>query len=265
MVTVWHRIRKGVAGISETEWVLLGFETLGIVFGVLLAVQIGNWIDDRKEVREQGALIERLFEESRDVVTQLRGERDYFNGIEQRQAGILDRWVNQGECPDRSGWGALAVTRFFPGLNLPSAAYDEMIGSGGLGRLDDPELRQSVSRYHGSLAAYSSQQDFFRATSIARDGDRYWQFPVGIDGESGEVTMGESGYDALCAAPGAENTILASYRTASVMNDFRDGLTADAIRMCVKLGEAVGRACTPVDGEPLSDEDLAFASGDGER
>ena len=62
MVTFWRRIRKGVSGIGDTEWALLGFETVGIVFGVLLAVQVGNWIEDRKEARAQKELVERLFE-----------------------------------------------------------------------------------------------------------------------------------------------------------------------------------------------------------
>ena len=262
MVSVWHRIRKGVAGIGDTEWALLGFETVGIVFGVLLAVQVGNWIEDRKEAREQRELIERLFEESQDVVAYARADRDQFEAVQPRQIAALDALVNSGNCPDRSGWYALSMTRFFPALSPPSAAYEEMIGSGGLGRLKDPDLIRAVSTYHSSFEEYTRQQDFFRDASIARGDRLYDLMPMEFDGETGVVGYRETGFESACASDDVKIDLISAYRSSAVIHNWRQGLAADAIRMCGALGRAVGKECVPTSGDPLSGDDLKIAQGE---
>ncbi|MFN2100254.1 hypothetical protein [Altererythrobacter sp. MF3-039] len=261
MVTIWHRVRKGVSGIGDTEWALLLFETVGIVLGVLLAVQVGTWIEDRKEAREQRELVERLFEESQMAIPIIRGQIGFFERPKERQVEALDQLINRGSCPGRSGWGALANTQFFPPLNPPSTAYDEMVGAGGLGRLRDPQVRNAVSTFHGGLAQFTQQQEFFRSINVEEGALFNDKFPLSFDPETAEVGIGDEGYDALCEDDEIRMHMLSAFRSSHVLNSAREELMSAAIRMCVLLGDEVGRECVPTFGEPLTQEQIAAARG----
>lgn len=262
MVTIWHRVRKGVSGIGDTEWALLAFETVGIVLGVLLAVQVGTWIEDRKEAREQRELVERLFEESQIAIVLVREQKAFLDAPRERQAAALNQLVNEGVCPDRSGWGALAVTQFSPGLSPPSTAYDEMVGSGGLGRLKDQSVRNAVSSFHGSLAEFQRQQDFFRSSIFTQSELFDANFPLSFDPDTMEVDIGDVGYEAMCSEESIKPFVLSAFRASRVMSEYRQGLLNEAVQMCVLLGDLVGRECVPPYGEPLTEEQIAAARGE---
>lgn len=251
----WLRARWTAQGLAH--W---GMELLVVVLGILIAFQLQSWAESRRDAKQQRELLERLTEEAGETVGSLRMERDIFQEFVDTQMAALDRWVNGGTCPTNADWSAFDKAGYYPALQIPSAAYDEMIGSGGIARLPTPAVRSAVNRFHASLVRYERQQDYFRQGALAEDAKTAAALGAVVTFDREERDIGLTNYDrAACRNPLVKKSIASQVRSFGIMQRYRNALTSQAIVMCVRIAEALGARCRPTDGTPLTDKDIADA------
>src|SRR3954467_7008985 len=128
---LFKRLGESFRHIEGREWALLTLETLGVLFGILIAFELQQWAQQRSDAARHHQLMERLFEESElDVVVlrQMRDTLDRIVGGEKTFALSLAR----GQCPPEAQWRAVETIGMLPALTAPTSVYQELMGAGGL-------------------------------------------------------------------------------------------------------------------------------------
>ena len=223
-----------------------------IVLGVLIALggeQLVQWAHDRNKQHE---MLERLFEESRLNVAQLRDRRPAATAFA-KEARFATELTKDHSCPPAEEWAALSSTGFYPQTTLRTSVYDEVIGAGGLAEIASPRARDAVAGFHSALGWVQAQTDFFRSTqTTAVDGDDPRVREI-YDPEAAEPSITTYDRDALCGDPRFRNRVVEAVRNHVVWDSFRERLTEAAIGMCAVLGRELGRECTPAEGPQFTD------------
>ncbi len=237
-----------------------------LVTGVMLALWAQQWADQRKDDRERRDLLERLATEAEDIVAVVREQRDAFQKMSDSQVAALDRWVNTSTCPTAADWNAFGLTGMYPALSYPTAAYDEMIGSGGLSKLPSVELRRKVSAFHAEARRYERQQDFFRQASIvaAAETTADSSSRATVNTESKSIGF-DNDTDRACRDRETQFNEAMQVRNFRVMQRYRVAVAEKAIQMCAAIAREIGKQCVPSEGGPLSAQDQAIAAGKGAK
>ncbi|MCM8558342.1 hypothetical protein [Sphingomicrobium sediminis] len=254
MLALWRRVRGAVGDIGPTEWALLGIETVAVVGGIVIAFQLEQWAEDRREARDRDELAERLLEEAEDSVAILRAERDLMAERGTSVDTMLKAWIVDGKCPPAE----LAFSRYHSPLNVPTAVYDEMIGSGGLALLAGERERRAVAHYAARRMSFEQRQEHYRAAT------NYDLAPVAGNGirpvwdEDRQFYRLERTRETGCDDPTQQLQAVFDAQMFKIQQASRVDLTDAAISMCGVLAHHVGRTCSPNDA-PLEGRDADIA------
>ena len=231
-----------------------------IVIGVLIALGAEQMVEAVHARNQEHQRLERLFEESRTDVTQLRTMRDALGRMTQRETAFAFS-LSHGFCPAEELWDAPVTVNLYPAIAAPTSVYDEVVGAGGLASIKSAEARTAVAEFHAMLQWTASQTDFFRSNRTP---------PVRLDDPRVTLRFEPHGQDpevfsfdraALCSDHGFRNRMIDSVRDHETNYKYRSRLTDRALRMCGTLGHVLGKECTPSDGASLSEADRHVAAG----
>ena len=132
-----------------------------IVVGILIAVQIGNWNQNRLAVIEEREILGR-------IMTELKTGQERVNGTGNRLVGMLEaldqvdaafagvpievnyQFLSQVTKAAQFAWGQPAIIH---------DTYDELQSSGKLGLIRDIDLRGSITHYYGSIRGQQNRSD----------------------------------------------------------------------------------------------------------
>jgi len=149
-------LRSLATSIRKQDWFTVLIETLIVVFGVFLGLQLGNWNDARQARADEARTLVRLSEDFK------KQEAILLDRIEMTQANIgfvndLQNLIIAGEEPeDRSRVKALIVEVFgASSREAPPASYEELAASGGFSQLSDLAVRDALARYGQTNALWS--------------------------------------------------------------------------------------------------------------
>ena len=257
MIVIFRRIREAAGRVTGTEWLLVLVEGLLVFLGIVAAFELEQWAQQQREKKDHAQMLNRLVDEAEETVANLIEDRDRFATTLEQARAEMNGWFNHGTCPA----GAIFISRFHPTLRVPTSAYEEMIGSGGLSSLPSAAVRSAVARFHGQRRYYEGQLDYFR-DSVSADGQELFDlgFRQGYDAQqagSGSYVMARDP-DASC------DDDRLKWQLASMMSDFekmqsyRNDLARDAVTMCVVVADAAGRVCSPP-GMELDGDDAQVA------
>jgi len=259
---LFKRVGESFRSIEGREWALLFLETLGVVAGILIAFELNEWASRRAEAKRGHALLERLFEESRDTVSSLRYDRDRVNKIVSNEEDFAVVLLNEDRCPPETMWGAVDTLPMYPAISVPSTVYQEIMGSGGLSSIEDSRVRYAVSSFRAELEWVQGQNQHFR--EYARQ-----EYPVsysdprvefGFNRSLDEAHPSHFDRKAFCKdrafRNGIADTVLSHQKLANMDNE----LTQFAVNMCVAIGLSLGETCQPSFGGPLKGDDAKFAA-----
>jgi hypothetical protein len=256
---LFERFKQGFVRISSREWILLSLETIGVLAGILIAFALNEWAQQRQASARRLELNERLFEEARLNLSLMRAGRDTMQEATARERAFATALVRDGTCPPEADWGAVVTVNMFPPIAVQTAAYEELLGAGGLSTVEDPDARKAVADFHSILDWQRRQNDGFRAAGkeiIAVDDPRV---TVGFDPEADEPETFRYDRPALCADRAFRARTADRVRDHALTVYSRRELTEYAITACVALAEALGRECSPQFGGPLQGGDAALA------
>jgi hypothetical protein len=255
---LFKRVGDSFRHIEDREWLLLVLETLGVLIGILLAFELQEWAQRRSETAKHRQLMERLFEETELDISVLREMRDRLNEIVTREQRFAVELGN-GQCPPANEWGAAATFNMMPALTAPTSVYQELMGAGGLSSVERKDVRDSLAQFHGDLDWSQQQVTYFREYRYDPIPPRDPRVTVRFDPTKEEPEVTTFDREALCSDRVFKNNVAAAVRAQTVFASYHQGAVEDAISMCIRLGNSLGRACVPAFGGPLKGTDVAWA------
>jgi hypothetical protein len=152
--------------VRNRDWFGIGIEVAVVTIGVLLAFQIDQWGQDRRQARDERQFLERMWRETgaqireNDWAIQVhaRNRRVAFEGL--KQAGNQDALAQLAASP------AACFGTSFPGLGYNDTSYEELGASGRLNIISDPELRAALREVAAAQADAVTQLDYSRSQGI---------------------------------------------------------------------------------------------------
>lgn len=255
---LFKRVGESFRHIEDREWVLLALETLGVLVGILLAFELQEWGSRRTEAARHRQLMERLLEESETDVSELRNIRDVLNGLLDKEKAFAVE-LNAGRCPPQSDWRAVETIGMLPALTAPGSVYQELMSAGGLSSVQRQDVRRAIAQFHGNLEWGQQQVAFFRQVAEEPVPSRDPRVTITFDPNAAEPEVTTFDRNALCSDRAFKNSFAASLRQHIVFTSYHQGAVEDAIGMCVRLADSLGKSCAPAFEGPLRGADAAYA------
>lgn len=252
---LFRRVGDAVRSVEPRDWVLLALETLAVVAGILIAFELSEWAERRRDAARHDRLMVRLLEESEWNVTSLRYFRDVMRG-QVKDEETFASLLSSGRCPPESLWHAVGTVAMLPALNASQAVYNELMGAGGLSSISEPVVRGQINNFDRSMQWGQKQIDYFRMVKRDPVPAEDPRLRVQYDPNAEEPQVEKYDREALCADQRFKNRMAQETRQHRVALSYHEGATEDAIWMCAVLGESVGRRCNPTYGGKLKADDV---------
>ena len=146
-------LQRLATSIRKQDWFTVLIETLIVVFGVYLGIQLGNWNQARQVRAEQRQVDVRLHDDFQLLDEALTGGLEYQEKII-LSLEVLRTAIRRGEALDSEDEAikhALVYGRAYASIARKSATYDELLSSGKLSLIRDDALRTALATYNESI------------------------------------------------------------------------------------------------------------------
>ena len=168
------------------NWRTLVFELIVVFIGLLAALQVDDYRQQREFRQAQHRYLVRLHE---DLEAYLRSTEDIFDFLVEARDAIEHVWesLQAGELigGDRRKFErGLIYMGHLPSNPMPRSAYDEMVASGMFSALESVELQRAISRLFSTHAFMESNFAWWRE-NVLHD-ERYMDGLVDYYDDPGE-------------------------------------------------------------------------------
>lgn len=144
-------LRRFLKQLKEQPWTAICIEFAIVVVGVFLGLQVQNWNQERAErdaaVIYHGRLIEEIRRNEHNLVTR----RDYYREVrkhaERTLAALQQHERSQAELDGKFVVDAYHASQRWL-LSVDRGVYDELISSGVMNTVLDPESRTRLTNYY---------------------------------------------------------------------------------------------------------------------
>jgi len=203
-----QRVRRAIAA---RDWGGIAIELLVVTLGVLLAFQIEQFGDRRSEAKDERQFLGRLYSEYQRGIAELRGV------IRQHDKSMRDIRLAVAAIDDAGLLQRYAETESFgcdmvrhPSAPFNDSAYADLISSGRLNRISDPQLRGKIRDLTTAQGAAKGQLTFGRDLVMLQLSslDPYFSYQLLPDG----ATKCRVGWPRLMRDPQATNAVFRAYR-----------------------------------------------------
>lgn len=242
MIALWRRVRGAVGGIGDTEWALLGLELIGVVGGILIAFQLQEWAENRREDRDRVRLTKRLMEESQSNVEW--AVRYQLGLLEQADAARpFTEKIATLQCPTETEFREARLVTMYPPLQVQRVVLDELASGVGLSGLKDRKLARLVGAYQAENEQRQLQVEIFR--SNAQLVDRNAPYSDVTYDQADDDFVFHTDMAALCADPRVRRNAAEALENKIRFAAFMRHSAGAALALCEALGEKLGKACSP--------------------
>ena len=155
-------LRRLSTALRKQDWVTVLIETLIVMFGVFLGIQVSNWNEARQTHIQERAYLERL---SADITESIA----YFGAKHAESVhrnAVVKTFIEALDDPDTADADLTAASRAFIQEGWPVAyfqptriTFDDLVMSGNLQIIQNAELREEIIRLH---KYYDRTQDGFK-------------------------------------------------------------------------------------------------------
>lgn len=158
------RRQRIAAALRDRDWTGIAIEFAVVTLGVLLAFQVDQWGQDRRQAKQERQFLERMWRESGQAMR----ENDWAIGLHARNRLALTRALNARDDQPALRQFAEFGCGFdsMPGLGFNDTSYQELSTSGGLNIVSDPQLRADLREVASAQADAVAQLTYARETSI---------------------------------------------------------------------------------------------------
>ncbi len=125
-------------------WHAVGIEIAIVAIGILIAFSLDSWWDGRQEHARELRHLKALYQEFADNRQRLREKEEFEKQLSARHLALIA--LMRADPPPQRLDLMRALARVFQARQFEpiTAAYDTMIGAGGLSVIRDAELRRSI-------------------------------------------------------------------------------------------------------------------------
>ena len=208
----WLQRASGL--IRGRDWLGIGIEIAVVTLGVLLAFQIDQWGQDRRQAREERQFLERMWRESAAGIR----ENDWVIQVHARNRRVAVEGLRQTNDPAALARMAASNSCFgasFPGLGYNDTSYEELSTSGRLNVVSDPALRAALREVAAAQADAVTQLDYSRSQGIPLTDVLDPFLILGFDNDGNRTCR--VNWPALVKNPKARNAVVRSARLHSLM------------------------------------------------
>jgi hypothetical protein len=127
------------------DWLGIIIELVVVTLGVLLAFQIDQWAQDRRQARDERQFLDRMWSETGDAIEETEWIMTMYGRFRQeaidgyRALEDPDRLARLTGKPNTGCRGAV-----MPGLGYNTTNFQELSASGRLNTISDPQVRSSL-------------------------------------------------------------------------------------------------------------------------
>jgi hypothetical protein len=142
-------VRRFAAALREKRWSHVVIELALLVAGILIALAVDGWIDDRRDARLERQYLELLSRElDRDI--KVLEETLAFEEAQAAASALAYRALRSGVLPEEreavaEALGQLTARRT---LRLGRATYTDLLSTGNLRLIRNPDLRDRIVRLY---------------------------------------------------------------------------------------------------------------------
>ncbi|WP_340693954.1 hypothetical protein [Hyphomonas sp.] len=152
-------LRRLTNAFRKQDWFTVAVETLIVVLGVFLGLQVNNWNGERSLKQEQAQYLEQLEAEHGLIETTLEKHVERYSGSVEATRTML-RHLSREEPVDQDLLVELAETiDSYPIPPGSSAALRELISSGKMGLIESRALRTSLMRLNDHIELLARAYD----------------------------------------------------------------------------------------------------------
>ena len=182
-------LRRITKHVKDQNWFAVGLDFLIVVFGILIAFQITNWSEARKEDTLERQYLERL---RNDIALSAEKARKSITAQEEKLADqrILQKALSTCTLDDETRPdvvdGIFRIGQFEP-PSLVRGVIDELQSTGGMGIISNTDLRRELTEILKEEQGQSDVRDYIverfsqqlayvdaRQTINLPDGETYW-------------------------------------------------------------------------------------------
>ena len=241
-------LRRLATSIRKQDWFAVVIETLIVVLGVFLGLQVNNWNEARHSASREAEVLNALqMEFEQNIVTLRRSlaglnER---NASEYEAALLLEKDVISPEDQAVIFSGVREIMYFSP-LTVRDNTFESLRQSGEISVISDDEILIKLNDFARRLAWIQTQRDSFRTgmTGLQVDWRDYVFHGASETPTRTLVDMDVEGFTADRRAMSAFNQVV---RMKHIYTSYLPTLIESAEQTCVILAEATGRPCEPGD------------------
>ena len=246
--------------IREQNWFAVALEFVIVIAGVVIGFQINAWNEERAANAAAEQAVTRLRSESEAVVEfWIESVADAVENDFNRVALLRALEVGQVEQGlEAEVYDGINGLYHYGAFTPPRNVFDELMASGGLRLISDPDASAAVSEYSEQLTFITGMLDQFR-TGVsdgisALDGRIFSQFDLSSS------TLRRYEYDIELLSQDREfiSGIVDGVRNQRVFLFFRLGTLRTAFEMCEALSAAKGERCATAEAG-RSQHDAAWA------
>ncbi|MBT8062701.1 MAG: hypothetical protein HKO64_00200 [Xanthomonadales bacterium] len=139
------------SNLRKQNWSVLFVELIVVIVGLVLAFQADRWWEERGERAQERAYIERLITEVKEdleLVSHARKLAEVRKGFGDLLLEVADDPAAAGQQPAMF-LAAIAQAAFTYSPSLTSHTFEELRSTGGMGLINDSEIKRSLYAYYG--------------------------------------------------------------------------------------------------------------------
>jgi hypothetical protein len=161
------------------NWKTAGAELLIIVIGIVLALAVDRWADERRDATVAHEYIARL---KNDIAIDLAAYADtvtWSRSIDASAQYVLDVYRGRNPPPMEYDQFALHIYRAsWAAMGRPtSTTYDDLISTGNISLLP-VDVRDAITKYYGIKSTYANRMKLLEETAMKG----YWRVPAAVFG-----------------------------------------------------------------------------------
>ena len=167
-------LRRIIEHVKTQNWTAIGLDFVIVVGGVFIGLQVSNWNDAQALNRQREATIDRLHDESLQIIVYFNRQINFLERANDARAelipGLLDgTWRAIENLEQKKRVLQIGIA---PAAAPPRTTYDEIVSTGFFAEIGDAELREAIAEYYAALKFLEGQIEYQR-TILSQVGQ--WQ------------------------------------------------------------------------------------------
>ncbi|MFY2764284.1 DUF6090 family protein [Arenimonas sp. MALMAid1274] len=148
------QLRNVTQALRNRDWSSVAMEILIVVVGVIIALQVSNWNEERKEAQRAEGYLLRMQNELRADAARLATMTRLWQAVNAEGRAALAH-AEKGTLHEGSAWKTLRAyyqaSQIWP-YRMDDTTIQELRASGEFGLIRDPELRALISHHYAGNA-----------------------------------------------------------------------------------------------------------------